>query len=215
MTENQTPAAKSVTTRRCNCGCGEATSSSKTQYKPGHDARHVGIVARDAAESAINGTDRQFAYEDLGSAALITKADAMAKRLVQRFQEAAAKAQIKADRKPAKDRKSKAAKADAKAADTLAAKVAAEEAAHAAALAVEVELRRADSEAMFAAEEAAELDEDRQLTDREAPEAERTVKVGRWEYPAIVTGYAEDGTETLERNTKRDGSGEWVPYTAK
>jgi len=209
MTKNQTPKAQAVTTRRCNCGCGEATSSSKTQYKPGHDARHVGIVARDAAESAINGTDRQFAYEDLGSAALIAKADAMAKRLVQRFQEAAAKAQIKADRKPAKDRKSKASKAEARATAIL---VAQEEDRHAA----EEAAKRAEREEAILADEPRpeDLDEDGQLTDREAPEESYTVKVGRWDYPA-KSSQTVDGELYVVRNTKRDGSGEWVPFDTR
>lgn len=39
-----------------------------------------------------------------------------------------------------------------------------------------------------------------------------TVKVGRWEYPAEQHG-AGDGK--MVRNSKRDGSGEWVPVTDK
>lgn len=34
---------------QCWCGCGE-TVSEKAYYRPGHDSRHVGIVARQVAE---------------------------------------------------------------------------------------------------------------------------------------------------------------------
>lgn len=33
---------------KCWCGCGEETSD-KAYYRPGHDSRHVGIVAREVA----------------------------------------------------------------------------------------------------------------------------------------------------------------------
>lgn len=52
----------------------------------------------------------------------------------------------------------------------------------------------------------------RQAGKQAAPKAERqvvqehTVKIGRWEYPSRKWS---DGA--YERNTKRDGSGEWVP----
>lgn len=226
MTTNQTPKAETVTaelearqakrdakvtTRRCNCGCGEATSSSKTQYKPGHDARHAGQVARAMAAAKINGdTTYSPALETLGSDKLRSKAQAMAKRIVEQVSEKAAKAA----RRPA-TRKAAGDKADKKATAAL---VAQEEAAHAAA------------EAAKRAEIEAELDEDGQLTEREAPEGQGlieelpeqlklseaqdgTVRVGRWSYPARkwVTGL-------VEKNTKRDGSGEWEatnrPFTA-
>lgn len=40
-----------------------------------------------------------------------------------------------------------------------------------------------------------------------------TVKVNRWEYPAREIKYSDD-TELLQRNAKRDGSGEWVDLPA-
>jgi len=40
-----------------------------------------------------------------------------------------------------------------------------------------------------------------------------TVKVGRWEYPARERKYS-DGTSLLQRNAKRDGSGEWISIDA-
>lgn len=199
MTENQTPTAspakatKAVTTRRCNCGCGEATSSSKTQYKPGHDARHAGMVARAMAAAKINGdTTYTPALSELPSPKLQAKAQAMAKRIVEQV---AVKAN-KAARKPAAKPASKADKADAKAADTLAEKVAAEEAAH------------AEAEAAKRAEIEAEIE---QAEEAEEPvSGEFTVKMGRWEYPAR---YAQDGT--VERNSKRSGDGEWIKFSGK
>ena len=189
MTKNQTPKAQAVTTRRCNCGCGEATSSSKTQYKPGHDARHAGMVARAMAAAKINGdTTYTPALSELPSPKLQAKAQAMAKRIVEQVSEKASKAA----RKPAPRATSKAAKADQKAADTLAEKVAAEEAAH------------AEAEATKRAEIEAEIQADEPVS------GEFTVKMGRWEYPAR---YTEDGT--VERNTKRDGSGEWIKFSGK
>lgn len=187
MTENQTPStksAKTVTTNLCRCGCGEATSSSKTQYKPGHDARHAGIVARDIAESASTQyMERVTADSDLGSEALIRKAHAMAERLLQ-------KAKAPQDRKPSK---AAGKKADKKATAAL---VAQEEAAHAAA---EAEKRAAIEAELEASDDADDL----------APVS--TVKVGRWDYPARAAR-TEDGETYLVRNTKRDGSGEWVVF---
>lgn len=40
-------------------------------------------------------------------------------------------------------------------------------------------------------------------------EERQDVKFGRWFYPAR-TAFLEDGTEQVQRNTARDGSGEWV-----
>ena len=39
------------------------------------------------------------------------------------------------------------------------------------------------------------------------------VKVGRWEYPAREIKYS-DETSLLQRNAKRDGSGEWIDLPA-
>lgn len=62
MTKTQTP-AKSTTneqaTVQCTCGCCEATQSAKALYRPGRDARHTGLVARDLVASAQEGYERQ------------------------------------------------------------------------------------------------------------------------------------------------------------
>lgn len=42
-------------------------------------------------------------------------------------------------------------------------------------------------------------------------EEQHDVKVGRWFYPAR-RAILDDGTEQVQRNTARDGSGEWVVY---
>lgn len=167
-----TKPAKAVTTRYCNCGCGEATSSSKTNYKPGHDARHVGIVARDIASSAQPFFERVTSDEDLPSEKLRAKAHAMAERLL------AKATKTPQDRKPQSEGKAK--KADKKATAAL---VAQEEIAH-------------------AAEEASKVPEPMWNDDV-------TVRVGRWDYPARYQ-ILEDGSSKVERNTKRDGSGEWI-----
>ncbi|AZS07098.1 hypothetical protein SEA_WAWA_55 [Arthrobacter phage Wawa] len=194
MTENTTPKAqdtinaifgtkgnppKAVTTRKCTCGCGEATSSAKTMYKPGHDARHAGNVARAIAEAVLNGTEAKSSLTDLPTANLVHKADAMSKRLVE-------KARTKADRAAGRKTSDKPAKPAGKIAEV----VAAEEAAHAEETATEV------PEPMF---------EDENPVYRERG----FVKIGRWEYPLRENHFGK-----TERNTKRDGSGEWVEYEA-
>jgi len=60
----------------CWCGCGEQTGP-KAFYRPGHDSRHVGIVARQVAESDEFNT----ITEQLPTKALQLKAWNMAYRL--------------------------------------------------------------------------------------------------------------------------------------
>jgi len=60
----------------CWCGCGETTGP-KAFYRPGHDSRHVGIVARQVAESDEFNT----ITEQLPTKALQLKAWNMAYRL--------------------------------------------------------------------------------------------------------------------------------------
>lgn len=55
----------------CRCGCGESVGK-RAKYRPGHDARHAGQVARAAA--AKPDWDNDIHYEALGSAALMAKA---------------------------------------------------------------------------------------------------------------------------------------------
>lgn len=97
MTKTQSTKTETATVQ-CNCGCGEATQSAKSLYRPGHDARHAGLVARDLFASSTEGYERQHALEDLGSDALRAKALKIAERLT-------AKAQAQADRAAAKGSK--------------------------------------------------------------------------------------------------------------
>lgn len=191
MTENQTT-TKATTTRHCNCGCGEATSSSKTMYKPGHDARHAGNVARAIAEAVLNGTEATASLKDLPSANLVHKADAMSKRLVEKARAKAERTAARAESKPA-DRKTKHASEG-----TIEAAIAAGEAEHAAEVAA-----RAEGMPEFEKKD-------------EHIYSYGTVKVGRWEYPTRTStqGFIGGGVrEVTERNSKRDGSGDWTEIT--
>ena len=112
---------KGVEFPACLCECGEAVGS-KANYRPGHDARHAGQVARQAADDLENLA--QY-LKQLPSTALRRKALRHAERLA-----------------PA------------------------------------------------------------------SPKAPSRVKIGRWDYPMRWTT-----DNKMERNTKRDGSGTWVPYS--
>lgn len=77
-----TPAAG----RECGCGCGEQTSKAKVLYRPGHDARHAGAVARQLApmmsDNSQASKDRSFELLlTLPSVALREKASKMAGRI--------------------------------------------------------------------------------------------------------------------------------------
>lgn len=37
---------KDTKQKTCLCGCGELVRTAKALYRPGHDSRHVGLVAR-------------------------------------------------------------------------------------------------------------------------------------------------------------------------
>lgn len=119
---------KGVEFPACLCDCGEVVGS-KANYRPGHDARHAGRIARQAAGDLENAA--QYLGE-LPSPALRHKALRQAERLAL------------GGPKP--------------------------------------KVRTAPSR----------------------------IKVGRWDYP---TRWAEATGDRMERNTKRDGSGAWVPYS--
>lgn len=133
----------------CRCGCGEPTIGKKAEYRPGHDARHAGVIGRALAETQ-DSKARANLLNRLPSEALKAKAQAAFERAL-----------AKADRKKAglgTGRLNKAVKS------------------------------------------------------AKGKGIKGTVKVGRWEYPAEQHG-AGDGK--MVRNSKRDGSGEWVPVTDK
>lgn len=69
--------------RKCTCGCGENVAG-KSLYRPGHDARHAGQIAREVAADLQNDAayDHQMALEVLPTKALRDKALAHAQRIV-------------------------------------------------------------------------------------------------------------------------------------
>lgn len=84
MSENTTT-VNGVQFKGCKCECGQPVSS-KANYRPGHDARHVGVVARNAVDAFRHGqgaVDSDEFYMLLeGSPALVAKAKKMALGLV-------------------------------------------------------------------------------------------------------------------------------------
>lgn len=80
----KTAATKKTTTEQatvqCACECGEATQSAKSNYRPGHDARHASNVGRFLATSNDPEANNR-ALASLGSDKLRTKALAMDSRL--------------------------------------------------------------------------------------------------------------------------------------
>lgn len=70
----------------CYCGCGE-TVATRSYYRPGHDSRHVGIVARQVAAS----TQWDQITRSLPTKALQLKAWNMAYRLHTQAQKQAAR----------------------------------------------------------------------------------------------------------------------------
>lgn len=57
----------------CYCGCGEQVPG-KSFYRPGHDARHAGALARKVAADASKDVTTRTYYSDLPSEKLVTKA---------------------------------------------------------------------------------------------------------------------------------------------
>lgn len=67
---------------KCRCGCDEST---KSNYRPGHDARHAGQVGREiAANYATKGFDRRTLLAALPSDALKAKAERIAEIAVEK-----------------------------------------------------------------------------------------------------------------------------------
>jgi hypothetical protein len=85
----KTPATGSATKRDpnpadlplCLCGCGFPVNNRKRNYRPGHDAKHAGVVAR--AMAATSDLDKRDRLKDaLPTDALKWKAASMADRLI-------------------------------------------------------------------------------------------------------------------------------------
>ena len=83
----------------CKCGCGEICNRGRN-YRPGHDARHAGQIARHIAKHDPTEEDRTTLLGFLPTAALQRKADDMADRLLRKD---AAKARNQTPEKVAKD----------------------------------------------------------------------------------------------------------------
>lgn len=76
----------------CNCGCGENVPP-RSWYRPGHDARHAGVVGREiAANYATKGFDRRELLAALPSDALKAKAERIAEKAAERADAKANKA---------------------------------------------------------------------------------------------------------------------------
>lgn len=76
-------------TGSCYCGCGQSLTG-KSFYKPGHDARHAGVVGRAAAEEILNAgrlsltPEDDDAFADLPSDALVRKSKGIAANVLAR-----------------------------------------------------------------------------------------------------------------------------------
>lgn len=60
---------KDTDQKTCLCGCGEVVKTSRALYRPGHDSRHVALVARRVVLQ-----DTQGPLEELPSEALRERA---------------------------------------------------------------------------------------------------------------------------------------------
>lgn len=75
----------------CYCGCGEQITS-KAFYRPGHDARHAGVIGRKiAANHDVKGFDRRDLLNDLPSPALVEKAERIAETAIAKIEKKASK----------------------------------------------------------------------------------------------------------------------------
>lgn len=84
------PVSKSGSVTDCLCRCGDKVAG-KANYKPGHDARHAGQVAREIASNySTKGFDRKKILATLPSDKLKVKAEAIADRLVSKIETKAA-----------------------------------------------------------------------------------------------------------------------------
>ena len=83
----------------CYCGCGENVPS-KSFYRPGHDARHAGVIGREiAANYTTPGFDRRDLLSALPSEKLVAKAEGIAEKAIEKIE---AKAEREAAREKAK-----------------------------------------------------------------------------------------------------------------
>lgn len=100
-------AKKEQTFHACYCGCGENVPSTSF-YRPGHDARHAGVVGREiAANYTVKGFDRRDLLSALPSAALVAKAEGIAEKAIAKIEakqdREAAREQARIEKQAAKD----------------------------------------------------------------------------------------------------------------
>jgi hypothetical protein len=107
-TKTRPAKAKDQTFHACYCGCG-ANVPSTSFYRPGHDARHAGVVGRKAAEEILSTGGVQVdlkidsdRFADLPSASLVQKAVGIANRAMDKE---TSKVQRAAERAAAKEAK--------------------------------------------------------------------------------------------------------------
>jgi hypothetical protein len=177
MTENTNQTSETFSADQlpnCKCGCKNPVNHPESIFRPGHDARFAGSIARQIVLSSIETEDgrnrREALFNTVPSAALQNKVMTMVFNL-----------EAKADAKA-----SRAARRSTKADDTVSALP---PAAMVRVIENPTEAQRAEGAA--------------------ADPTTGTAKVGRWDYPAYQNA---DGT--TQRNTSRDGSGQWVPVVA-
>jgi hypothetical protein len=95
--------AKVDETKDCTCGCGEQVPI-KSFYRPGHDARHAGVIGREiAANVATPGFDRRDLLNELPSDKLAAKAEDIAEKAIDRQRIKDAKQAAKDAAKAAKE----------------------------------------------------------------------------------------------------------------
>ncbi len=174
----------------CACGCGLPTG--KSLYRPGHDAKHVSVLVADffANRESWRSTEDQFVQELLGrrdhltSYALKNKFIAAVNRRTYKEFDRWANQINRAKGNPEREAK----------------------------IVAPFEFHPDDAWAHVSSKNTvyvARESETTELPKVTAVEDLEPVKVGRWTYPARKRIYT-DGAEVVERNQKRDGSGEWL-----
>lgn len=105
MTTTATPAPTKpkAEPKPCLCGCGEQVPG-KSFYRPGHDARHAGMVGKEiAANYTEKGFDRRTLLDALPSDALKAKAEGIAEKQIAKAEAKIAREDARAKAKAEKD----------------------------------------------------------------------------------------------------------------
>lgn len=209
MSNTQSTATKTVPT--CICGCGLPLGG-KSSYRPGHDAKHVSqllAVVKEETKKNIT-TAEEFvslvgtAAEQLTSSALRAKLNsAVVRWMYKTFDSDIAKDEKSAKKNPQGVGSTHKWTISFHPDDvTLAVSTAVYKSVGVDAQGIDAApaTAAADFEDTTAEEITELLDSSPMITEC------YPVKVGRWTYPARMVG------TKMERNTKRDSSGEWIAY---